>query len=76
MLHPLLQAAGVEEVVIVGLATDYCVKATALDSIRLGFQTLVLTDGIAAVNVAEGDDERALKELAAAGATLRTSTEP
>jgi nicotinamidase/pyrazinamidase len=76
MLHPLLQAAGVEEVAIVGLATDYCVKATGLDAIRLGFRTVVLTDGIAAVNVAEGDGERALKELAVAGASLRASTEP
>jgi nicotinamidase/pyrazinamidase len=75
MLHPLLQAAGVEEVVIVGLATDYCVRATALDAIRLGFRTLVLTDGIAAVNVSEGDGERALKELAMAGATMLASTE-
>ena len=49
MLEPLLQAAGVEEVVVVGLATDYCVKATALDAIRLGFRTTVLTDAIAAV---------------------------
>jgi nicotinamidase/pyrazinamidase len=76
MLHPLLQAAGVEEVAIVGLATDYCVRATALDAIRLGFRAVVLTDGIAAVNVAEDDGERALKELAVAGAILRASTEP
>jgi nicotinamidase/pyrazinamidase len=76
MLHPLLQAAGVREVVIVGLATDYCVKATALDSIRLGFETIVLTDGIAAVNVAEGDGDRALEELKVAGADLQASTEP
>jgi len=76
MLQPLLQAAGVEEVVIVGLATDYCVKATALDAIRLGFRTVVLTDGIAAVNVAEGDGDRALAELKVAGAYLQGSTEP
>ena len=51
MLEPLLLAAGVEEVVIVGLATDYCVRATTLDAIRLGFRTTVLTDAIAAVDV-------------------------
>jgi nicotinamidase/pyrazinamidase len=73
MLQPLLQAAGVEEVVIVGLATDYCVRATSLDAIRLAFRTTVLTDAIAAVNVAEGDGERALAELEAAGVVLHTS---
>ena len=73
MLQPLLQAAGVEEVVIVGLATDYCVKATSLDAIRLGFRATVLTDAIAAVDVAEGDGERALAELEAAGAVLHSS---
>jgi nicotinamidase/pyrazinamidase len=73
MLEPLLQAAGVEEVVVVGFATDYCVKTTTLDAIRLGFQATVLTDAIAAVNVTEGDGERALAELEAAGAVLHSS---
>lgn len=73
-LQPLLQAAGVEAVVVVGLATDYCVKATVLDAIRLGFQTTLLLDGVAAVNVAEGDGDRALAEIEAAGAMLQTST--
>ena len=76
MLQPLLQAAGVEEVVVVGLATDYCVKATSLDAVRLGFRTTVLTDAIAAVNVAEGDGERAQAELEAAGAVLHSSRMP
>jgi nicotinamidase/pyrazinamidase len=73
MLQPLLQAAGVEEVIIVGFATDYCVRATSLDAIRLEFRATVLTDAIAAVNVAEGDGERALAELAAARVVLETS---
>jgi nicotinamidase/pyrazinamidase len=73
MLEPLLQAAGVEEVVVVGFATDYCVKTTTLDAIRLGFRATVLTDAIAAVNVTEGDGERALAELEAAGAVLHSS---
>jgi nicotinamidase/pyrazinamidase len=75
MLEPLLDAAGVEEVVIVGIATDYCVKATGLDAIRLGFRTTVLTDAIAAVEVSAGDGGRALAELADAGAELATSRE-
>ncbi len=73
MLHPLLQAAGVTDVVVVGVATDYCVRATALDALELGFGTTVLTDAIAAVNVHEGDGERALAELEAAGAVLASS---
>lgn len=70
MLQPLLETAGVEEVVVVGLATDYCVKATALDSARLGYRTTVLTDAIAAVDVHDGDGARALEEMAAAGVTI------
>ena len=44
---------------VVGLATDYCVKATALDAARLGFDTSVLTDAVAAVDLEPGDGERA-----------------
>ena len=73
ILQPLLETAGVEEVVVVGLATDYCVKATALDAARLGFRTTVLTDGIAAVNVQDGDGARALEEMAAAGVVIDAS---
>jgi nicotinamidase/pyrazinamidase len=70
VLHPLLQEAGVSNIVVVGLATDYCVKATALDAARLGYRTTVLTDAIAAVDLAPGDGQRALDELAAAGVVL------
>ena len=45
-LAALLRTAGIERVVVCGLATDYCVKATALDAVALGFATAVLTDGI------------------------------
>jgi nicotinamidase/pyrazinamidase len=69
-LGMLLYEAGVTEVVIVGVATDYCVKATALDAIRLGYTATVLADAIAAVNVRPGDDERALDELRRAGALI------
>ena len=60
-------------VVVVGLATDYCVKATALDALRLGFATTVLTDAIAAVDLKHGDGERALEELRNAGAVVQPS---
>jgi nicotinamidase/pyrazinamidase len=56
--------------VVVGLATDYCVKATALDAVRLGFATTVLTDGVRPVEVEPGDGERALSEMAAAGVAV------
>lgn len=65
-----LRGRGVTRVVIGGLATDYCVRATALHAIREGFETTVLTDAIAAVEVAPGDGRAALAEVAAAGGRL------
>jgi nicotinamidase/pyrazinamidase len=74
-LGMLFHEAGIESVVVVGVATDYCVKASALDAIGLGYSTTVLTDAVAAVNVAPGDGDRALEELETAGVTLaRTDT--
>lgn len=72
-LEALLRDAGVKRVVVVGLATDYCVKATALDAARLGFETAVLADAIAAVDLQPGDGERALEELREAGVEIRQS---
>jgi nicotinamidase/pyrazinamidase len=69
-LDGLLRDQGVERVVVVGLATDYCVKATALDAVRLGYETHLLTDAVAAVDLAPGDGELALDEMAAAGVGL------
>jgi nicotinamidase/pyrazinamidase len=73
VLEPMLRERGIERVVIGGLATDYCVKATALDAVNLGFETAVLTDAIAAVDLEPGDGERALAELGAAGVVLDTT---
>lgn len=72
-LEGMLRDGGIGSVVVVGLATDYCVKATALDAVRLGFRTTVLTDAVAAVDVKPGDGERALGELREAGATVEAS---
>lgn len=69
-LDGLLREAGVERVVVAGLATDYCVRATALDAVRLGYETGLLLAGVRAVDLAPGDGERALVELAAAGVEL------
>ena len=67
-LDALLRSHGIRRVVVVGLATDYCVKETALDAARLGYDTTVLKDGVRAVNREPGDAERALAALSAAGA--------
>jgi nicotinamidase/pyrazinamidase len=66
-LEELLRGAGVERVVACGLATDYCVKATALDAARLGFETAVLLDAMRPVELEPGDEQRAIEEMAAAG---------
>jgi nicotinamidase/pyrazinamidase len=74
-LAELLRERGVETVAIAGLATDYCVKNTALDAIRKGFEVTVVEDAIRGVDVEEGDSERALEEMRAAGAAMARSEE-
>ncbi len=69
-LEALLRKAGIEHVVVCGLATDYCVKATAIDAARLGFDTALLTDAIAAVNLQPEDGTRALEEMRDEGVTM------
>jgi nicotinamidase/pyrazinamidase len=69
-LDRLLREGGIERVVVVGLATDYCVKATALDAVRLGYEARILTDAVAAVDLAPGDGAVAIDEMAAAGVGL------
>jgi nicotinamidase/pyrazinamidase len=69
-LDAVLRDRAIQRVVVVGLATDYCVKATALDAIRLGYETGLLTDAIAAVDLSPGDGTRAVDEMAAAGVQL------
>jgi len=75
-LDGLLRERAIERVVVCGLATDYCVKSTALDAVRLGYATTVLLDAIAAVDLAPGDGDRALVELRAAGVALESSDAP
>ncbi|HEX2358940.1 MAG TPA: nicotinamidase [Solirubrobacterales bacterium] len=74
-LAELLRERDVDEVAVVGLATDYCVRASAIDACREGFETMVVTDAIRPVEVNPGDGERALEEMRAAGARLTTSEE-
>ena len=69
-LESLLRERGARRVVIAGLATDYCVRATALDALGLGFDTTVLSAGVRAVDLAPGDGDRAVEEMRAAGAAI------
>ncbi len=70
-----LKDQGVEEVDVLGLATDYCVKFTALDAARMGFATRLVVDGCRGVNLSEGDSERAVEEMRAAGVKIVASGE-
>ncbi len=73
-LNDWLQERGIVEVDVVGIATDYCVKATALDAVKYGYDTTVLTDLVAAVNPV-GSGRKALEEMERAGVMLRESTD-
>ena len=65
-----LRARGVDDVTVVGLATDYCVRTTGLDALREGFAVHVDPTAVRGVDVEAGDSERALDELRAAGASV------
>src|SRR5688500_3481059 len=68
----LLGEAGATQLVICGLATDYCVKQTALDARAKGYPTTVLENAIRAVNLEPDDGDRAVEEILAAGAMLES----
>ena len=69
-LESVLREHGIDEVTVVGLATDYCVKHTAADALAEGFGVTIDRGGIRGIDVEPGDSERALRELEAAGATV------
>jgi nicotinamidase/pyrazinamidase len=69
-LEELLRERKVDRVTIVGLATDYCVKNTALDALRNGFGVTVDSTAVRPVEVRPGDGERALEEVRAAGGSI------
>lgn len=69
-LHAWLAERGVDALTVVGLATDYCVKFTALDALSLGYRVRLVEAGCRGVELHAGDVSRALAELAAAGVTL------
>jgi nicotinamidase/pyrazinamidase len=65
-----LKDKGVTDVYVMGLATDYCVKFTALDARQLGYRTYLIEDGCRGVNLSPSDVDRAVEEMKQAGVTV------
>jgi len=74
-LHALLQRKGVKRVFVMGLATEYCVKFTALDAVGLEYETCLVQDGCRGVDAREEDVRRAIDELREAGVQVVDSDE-
>ena len=70
-----LHQQGVEELIIGGLATDYCVKNTVLDALKQGFKVKALENAMRAVELQPGDGDRAIAEMRNAGAEIVNSSE-
>jgi len=70
-----LEKLGVTQVVLGGLATDYCVKESTMDALKAGFKVRVLEDAVRPVDVRKGDGDRALREMRKKGARLTTTSE-
>ena len=68
-----LKAQGADEVYVLGLATDYCVKFTALDAVQLGFKTYFVEDASRGVNLNSSDVANAIAEMKKAGVTVTTA---
>lgn len=69
-LDAYLKENGIDELFIMGLATDYCVKFTVIDALELGYKVNVIADGCRAVNLNPGDDVKAFNEMKAKGANI------
>jgi nicotinamidase/pyrazinamidase len=69
-LESILRDANIDKVFVVGLATDYCVKFTVLDALRLGFKTTVMLNGCRGVNINQDDSDKAIQEMQNAGAVI------
>jgi nicotinamidase/pyrazinamidase len=74
-LAQILRDREVDEVYVCGLATDYCVRASAIDAREEGFEVTVIEDAVRGVEVNEGDSERALQDMQDAGAKVAASEE-
>jgi len=69
-LDTILKKKGVDEIYIAGLATDYCVKNSVMDALKLGYKVFVVRDACRAVNLDPHDEERAIDEMKSAGARV------
>lgn len=69
-----LRGVGIKEVYVVGLATDYCVKFTALDAVAEGFVATLVVDATRGVNLKAGEVERAVEEMQRAGVRVIESS--
>ena len=72
-LYEYLQGKGVDELYIAGLTTDYCIKYTVLDALKLGFKIYVIVDACKAVNLRPQDEEASLLQMLQEGANLMHS---
>lgn len=74
-LHGWLAEHNIQRLLVLGIATDYCVKFTVLDALALGYETYVITDGCRGVNIQPNDSQHAFEEMAAKGAKLISQSE-
>ena len=70
MLEDTLKGLGVEQLVVMGLATDYCVKHSVLDALKRGFKVKLFQDAVRSVNLQPNDGKDSIKEMELAGAEL------
>ena len=70
-----LKELDIDEVYLAGLATDYCVKYSALDAVELSFDTFVIIDACRGINLREGDIDKAIQEMKDAGVKIVKSKE-
>ena len=70
-LEDQLRARGVDTLHVMGLATDYCVKATVLDAVDLGFRTVLILAGVRGVELNRGDCQRAIEQMRTAGVEIQ-----
>ncbi|WP_417362591.1 nicotinamidase [Galbibacter sp.] len=70
-----LKSKGIDTVYVCGIATDYCVLSTALDAVKEGFNTFVIKDAIRAVNLQQGDADRAIQQMEQEGSAVILSSE-
>ena len=75
-LEDYLKCQGVRDVYVCGLATDYCVKATAMDAVGLGYRTYLIHDACRGVNLSAGDVRQAIDDMRAAGVVILTGASP